>query len=82
MTLKRGDLVRWATDHNVYEASGDVLRGISPNYKYGIIMDVSEIDANFVMVLCYNCNKKREDKLMRLNIIHDDFEVLSGGSDV
>jgi len=79
--LKRGDLVRWVIDHEVYEASGDVLRGISPNYRHGIIMEVSSKDANAVMVYCYDCKRKREGSWMILNMIHDDFEVLSGSSD-
>ena len=80
MELKRGDLVRWVTDHNAYEASGDVLRGIDPNYRHGIIMEVSQIDTNAVMVYCYDCKKKKEGSWMILNMIHDSFEVLSGAS--
>ena len=80
MELKQGDLVRWVTDHNAYEASGDVLRGIDPNYRHGIIMEVSQIDTNAVMVYCYDCKKKKEGSWMILNMIHDSFEVLSGAS--
>lgn len=80
MELKRGDLVRWVADHNAYEASGDVLRGIDPNYRHGIIMEVSQIDTNAVMVYCYDCKKKKEGSWMILDMIHDSFEVLSGAS--
>ena len=80
MELKRGDLVRWVADHDMYECSGDVLRGVSPNYRHGIIMEVSVVDTNAVMVLCYDCKKKKEGSWMILNMIHDDFEVLSGAS--
>jgi len=76
--LKRGDLVRWVEDHDVYESSGDVLRGISPNYRHGIIMEVSQKDGNAVMVYCYDCKKNRETHWMILNMIEDNFEVLSG----
>jgi hypothetical protein len=79
--LKRGDLVRWIINHEVYEASGDVLTGVSPNYRHGIIMEVSGKDTNAVMVYCYDCKTKREGSWMILNMIHDDFEVLSGASD-
>ena len=72
--------MRWVIDHDVYEASGDVLRGISPNYRHGIIMEVSAIDSNAVMVLCYDCEKKGESRWMILNMAHDSFEVLSGAS--
>ena len=80
MELKRGDLVRWVADHNIYEASGDVLVGVSPNYRHGIIMEVSTIDPNHVMVMCYDCKKRREGSWMILNMVHDNFEVLSGAS--
>ena len=73
--------MRWVTDHKVYEASGDVLRGISPNYRHGIIMEVSAIDPSHVMVMCYDCKERREGSWMILNMVHDNFEVLSCGSD-
>ena len=44
MAIKRGDLVRWVADHDIYEASGDVLVGINPNYRHGIIIEVSVKD--------------------------------------
>lgn len=81
MALKRGDLIRWVTDHDVYESSGDVLVGISPNYRHGIIMEVSTKDANAVMVYCYDCKKRLEGSWMILNLMHDDFEVLSDVAD-
>ena len=75
MTLKRGDLVRWVTDHKMYQSNGDVLIGLDPNYMYGIIMEVSKVDPNAVIVFSY----KKGGKWEILNLIHDDFEVLSGG---
>ena len=80
MQLKRGDLVRWVVDHDVYESSGDVLVGVSPNYRHGIILEVSQIDSKSVVVYCYDCKKKREGSWVVLNMIHDEFEVLSGSS--
>ena len=79
MTLKRGDLVRWIVDHDVYEADGDTLRGIKPNYKHGIIMEVSKKDNNAIIVCCTDC--KRYGNWLVLNLIHDEFEVLSGVED-
>ena len=78
MELKRGDLIRWVTDHEIYEASCDVLTGIKPNYRHGIVMEVSAVDNNAVMLYCYDCKKKREGTWMILNLIHDEIEVLSG----
>ena len=77
MGLKRGDLVRWVEDHEIYEASGDVLRGISPNYRHGIIMEVSTKDADAVMVYCYDCKKRWEGSWMILDLKQERFEVLS-----
>ena len=80
MELKQGDLVRWITDHSIYEAADDVLTGVSPNYRHGIIMEVSMKDTDAVMVFCYDCKKKKEGSWMILNMVQDDFEVLSGAS--
>ena len=80
MELIQGNLVRWILDHNVYEASGDVLVGVSPNYRYGIIMEVSTIDPNSAMVYCYNCKKRGEGNWVILNALYDKFEILSGAS--
>ena len=81
MGLKQGDLVRWIADHSIYEASGDVLVGVSPNYRHGIIMEVSMKDADAVMVFCYDCKKKKESSWMILDMTYDRLEILSGESD-
>jgi hypothetical protein len=78
MALKQGDLVRWVVDHDLYEAGEDTLRGIKPNYRHGIIMEVSVKDSNAIMLYCYDCKKSKEGSWMILNLIHDEFEVLSG----
>ena len=73
--------MRWVIDHEIYESSGDVLVGVCPNYRYGIIMEVSHKDANAVMVYCYDCKKRKESNWMILDLIHDELEVLNGVSD-
>ena len=78
MELKRGDLIRWIVDHDIYEADEDVLRGISPNYRHGIIMEVSKKDAHAVIVCCYDC--KKEGDWVILNLVQDELEVLSGNA--
>ena len=78
MELKRGDLIRWVVDHSVYESSGDVLTGVNPNYRHGIIMEISTKDSTAVMVFCYDCKKKRESNWMILDVVHDKLEILSG----
>lgn len=77
MELKQGDLIRWIVDHSIYEASGDVLTGVSPNYRHGIIMEVSMKDSEAVMVFCYDCKKKKESSWMILDVTHDNLEILS-----
>jgi len=78
VALKRGDLVRWIVDHDIYEADNHVLRGIKPNYRHGIIMEVSAKDSNAIMIYCYDCKNKTEGSWTILNLIHDELEVLSG----
>ena len=80
MELKRGDLIRWVVDHEIYEASDDCLTGIKPNYRHGIIMEVSTVDNKSIMIYCYDCKERREGSWMILNLIQDEFEVLSGMS--
>ncbi len=80
MTLKRGDLVRWIVDHDVYEADGNTLRGIKPNYRHGIIMEVSKKDGNAVIICCTDC--KKHGNWLILNLIHDEFEVLSEAQNI
>jgi len=73
--------VRWVVDHDLYEADEHVLRGISPNYRHGIIMEVSIKEADAVMVYCYDCKKRWEGSWMILDLKQERFEVLSGVSD-
>lgn len=80
MVLKRGDLIRWVADHDIYEASGDVLIGLKPNYRHGIIIEVSVKDTDAVMVYCYDCKKRREGNWMILDTKHDGIKLLSGRS--
>ena len=73
--LKKGQLVRWVVDYNVFEAYDDSskVRGVDPIYKYGIIMEVGT-DSQSVVVCCY---EKDMSEWIILNLIHDNFEVLS-----
>ncbi len=80
MSINRGDLIRWVMDHDVYEASGDVLVGIEPNYRHGIIMEISKKDSNALMVYCYDCKKRKENNWMILDRTYDKVEILSGTS--
>lgn len=73
--LKKGQLVRWVVDYAVFEAYDDSskVKGIDPIYKYGIIMEVGN-DSQSVVVCCY---EKEVAEWVILNMIHDNFEILS-----
>ena len=80
MGIKRGDLIRWIVDHEIYEATGDVLVGVKPNYRHGIIMEVSHKDTDAMMVYCYDCKKRKENSWMILDRSQDEVEILSDTS--
>ena len=73
--LRKGQLVGWIIDYNAFEAYDDsnMVRGIDPIYKYGIIMEVGT-DNQSVVVCCY---EKNISEWVMLNLIHDKFEVLN-----
>jgi|TARA_R110001583_G_scaffold96407_8_gene240643 hypothetical protein len=71
----KGDYVRWVTGHSVYEAYEDRIVGAKPIYRYGIIIEVSEVDPRAIIVhsALYNHNPK----LVILSEEMDEIEVLS-----
>tara|TARA_R110001583_G_scaffold11785_2_gene52878 strand:- start:310 stop:543 length:234 start_codon:yes stop_codon:yes gene_type:complete len=71
--LKKGDLIRWIIDYNVYEASEDEVLPIDPIYAYGIIFEVSVQDPNNVVV----CQIREDGTLLMIHMIHDGFELVS-----
>tara|TARA_R110000824_G_scaffold92217_4_gene223876 strand:+ start:7740 stop:7979 length:240 start_codon:yes stop_codon:yes gene_type:complete len=73
--LKRGALIRWIIDYEYFAApahSGGV-EPYEPIYMYGVIMEVSNIDHKSVAVACV-----QDGRWVFLNMIHDEFEILSG----
>jgi len=74
MGLKIGSFIKWVSGHKEYEANGDVLVGISPIYRYGIIIKISAKKASYLIVA--SC----EDGRWHLLDVHEDnIEVLSRG---
>ncbi len=74
MGLRKGSFVKWVAGHKEYEANGDVLVGISPIYKYGIVIKISAKKASYLIVA--SC----EDGRWHLLDVHEDsIEVLSRG---
>ena len=59
----------------MYEANGDILVGVEPIYKYGIIMEVSKKKSSYLIVA--SCD---DGRWHLLDIHEDDIEILSRGS--
>ena len=38
MGIKKGSLIKWVVGHKSYQSDGDVLIGLDPIYKHGIVM--------------------------------------------
>jgi hypothetical protein len=73
----KGDYVRWITGHSVYEAYEDRIVGAKPIYRYGIIIEVSQVDPGAIIVHSAVYNKL--PKLIILSNKIDEIEVLSSG---
>jgi hypothetical protein len=72
MDYKKGTLIRWVESHQSYEANGDILVGLEPIYKCGIIMEVSKQDPQYLAVA--SCSDGRWHVI---NIRHDKIQILS-----
>ena len=73
MGLKKGDLIRWITQHDLYEVTEDEVFPIKPVYAYGIIFEVSDTDPDNVIV----CQMRNDGTLLMIHMIHDRFELIS-----
>ena len=72
MEYKKGTLIKWVESHKSYEANGDVLVGLEPIYKCGIVMEVSKQDPKYIAVA--SCT---DGRWYVVNTLHDSIEVLS-----
>jgi hypothetical protein len=72
--LQVGHLVRWIVSHASYEASGDVLVGREPIYKYGIVLKVSPKSPSHFIVATYD-----DARWYVLDTEYDHYEILSDG---
>jgi len=75
--LKKGDLIRWIIDHDMYAVSGSDVQPIKPVYAYGIIIDVSLNDSKNVVV----CRLEKDGSTLIMHMIHDGFEIVSSTKD-
>ena len=73
--LSRGNLIKWISHHNAFEASGDVVRGIDPIYRHGIVIEVSATKKTAIVAHCFDCEKAT---LVILDSEYDDIQRISG----
>ena len=75
MALKIGNLVRWVSSHKSYESNGDILVGLEPIYKYGVVLKVSpKSPSHFIVASCDDARRHV------LDTEYDAIEILSEGS--
>lgn len=72
MVVKKGTLIRWVSSHKSYEANGDVLVGLEPIYKYGIIMEVSRKNSSYLAVASF-C----DGTWHVVDVHHDEIKIIS-----
>lgn len=75
MGVEVGNLVRWVISHKSYESNGDVLVGIEPIYKYGVVVKKSPISPTHIVVA--TCDDARWHVV---DTRYDSVEVLSEGT--
>lgn len=80
MQHRKGDLIRWDPHYSTFIGglTSNDLRGRDPIYKYGIIVEVSEVEPESIVVYCINC---KQIKWAILNNTTHALENLSGDAD-
>ena len=74
MGFKRGDLIKWVSHHNVFEASSTDVRGIDPVYRFGIVLEVSSSKTSAIIAHCFDC---KNSTLVILDAEFDYVELIS-----
>jgi hypothetical protein len=72
--IKRGSLIKWVAAHESYVSNGDILVGLEPIYKQGVVLKVSDKDPSYFIVIC-----SEDNRWHILDTQVDDFVVLSEG---
>lgn len=75
MGIKKGTLIKWAVGHESYQSSGDVLIGLDPIYKYGIIMEISYKNTDYMAVASIE-----DGSWHVVDLEHDEILILSEGA--
>jgi hypothetical protein len=74
MGIKNGDLIKWISHHNSFEASPDTVVGIDPVYRFGIVLEVSNVKTSAIVAHCFDCKNSR---LVILDTDYDYVELVS-----
>tara|TARA_B100001094_G_scaffold141587_1_gene137235 strand:- start:5317 stop:5556 length:240 start_codon:yes stop_codon:yes gene_type:complete len=75
MDARRGDLIKWVSHHDTYEASPTGVRGIEPVYRYGVVLEVSHKKTTAIIAHCFDC---KDTRLVILDTNFDYVEIISG----
>jgi|TARA_B100000242_G_C42897382_1_gene416242 hypothetical protein len=78
MRVKNGDLIKWVSHHDTFKASPTDVVGISPIYRYGIVLDISRKKSTAIIAHCFDC---KDSKLVILDTNYDFVEVISERKD-
>ncbi len=73
--IKKGSLIMWVAGHKSYQSDGDVLIGLDPIYKYGIIMEVSYKDTDYLAVASFE-----DGSWHVVDLKSDEITILSEGA--
>ncbi len=76
MGITKGTLIKWVESHKSYEANGDILVGLEPVYNYGIIMEVSHKNPNYLAVASFGDGRWRV-----VDVHNDDIKIISDPKD-
>ena len=75
MGIKKGTLIKWVVGHKSYQSDGDVLIGLQPIYKYGIIMEISYKNTDYLAVASL-----QDGSWHVVDIEQDEILILSEGA--
>ena len=78
MELFRGDLIKWISHHDTFEASHLGVTGINPIYRFGIVLEVSSKKTTAIIAHCFDC---KDSKLVILDVEHDHIKLVSEKDD-
>lgn len=74
MAISRGDLIKWISHHDSFEASPMGVVGIDPIYRFGIVLEVSNKKTTAIIAHCFDCKNSR---LVILDFEHDNVQIIS-----